>query len=991
MVADLFEFYSPDVTDLFPENAEKRFAGTELIWFGWLYERQAITRGPVRRFIDGQFNNVTITLSNVDRSVSTWLSSIDLEGYRLVVRCVSRSVDDDSIVLMVGRCGKAIDADNRSIQITATQDLGSTENELPWAQFQPECWLKFKGPECLGGELLASKSAEYQAATTCNKSYQQCAQYGNTNLFQGLRFNAVTGSFKVNKPRGGAGGALLSLVGLGNKRVKKQYSSQDSAPYGKAVPMGMGRTQIEMTPVQYADTGQYLAGQYIIGEGEITKILDPRNVSAGWANTFQAYDEHLGKYGSDASQAPGGFFGDQGDTDRYSHRAYIEITILGDNPDTGDVAPTIVAVILWNKIPTFDESCFTGTDWSDNPVEQLRYILTDPRGLAYNASWINNAVAARTARLCNRPLIDQTGAEDVYFSNSLGTPGVDYKRYRSTGLLDTHYFRKVLGLTSTYPAERQLDYQTYSTLPGSPAITTRYRKQYTSNWHLIEKIRTVDFIFKDLLPSFRGYVVTGSDGRLQIRTEEAAITSYLRSAVSAGATALAIEDAVAWKELEIPAFYCLVGVGLATSETRRVLSIDYSTAGNSITLSASGSGALTLTASGATFAGGTTSIRAQGYVTVGGTPAAGGTATITIDGTPVAYTTNANDTTGTIAAILATMINADATINRFCEASWTPTLPNQVLLRSKLGTLNLAAGLDNDHAQLEFVSHVHMPFSDVAFGALDRGNILANTHKWPLGSRQSSYNQFAIDYNEAVLDFQATQLYENDYDHQERINKVNKFSISGACVDNYHQANRLVLAARYKHREGDYFCQWGGFPGPALLLEEGDIVCMTHGNMPGKRNLMLRIEQLSIDPEHRVSLIGRLYADEQFPQSATERTIQFTSGIGWPTATPGAITNFQLSEIETGLLLGSFDFAQFIGSQTARIEIKRPGDPGYSDTGIRVTPDGSNAGSFQISGIPVGTTYIRAIPFSAGGEGPAAVAVWGGGYGDTGYGEAYGG
>jgi hypothetical protein len=51
--------------------------------------------------------------------------------------------------------------------------------------------------------------------------------------------------------------------------------------------------------------------------------------------------------------------------------------------------------------------------------------------------------------------------------------------------------------------------------------------------------------------------------------------------------------------------------------------------------------------------------------------------------------------------------------------------------------------------------------------------------------------------------------------------------------------------------------------------------------MPGRRNLMLRIEELRIAQDHQVTLTARLYADEQFPQSATARTIVLTGGAGW--------------------------------------------------------------------------------------------------------------
>lgn len=198
---DLFEFYDPTVTQLTPGNAERRFASTELIWYGWKYDRQAISRRDVSRYIDGRFNNVALTLSNVSRDVAQWITygSTALEGYRVVIRMISRSVSNDSIVLFVGRCDRPSEVDNSTVVINAQQDLGSIENDLPWQQFSPKCPLKFQGAECLAGEAFSAKSAAYKAASTCNKSWAQCAEYSNTKAFQGFRYNYVRGNFKLKR------------------------------------------------------------------------------------------------------------------------------------------------------------------------------------------------------------------------------------------------------------------------------------------------------------------------------------------------------------------------------------------------------------------------------------------------------------------------------------------------------------------------------------------------------------------------------------------------------------------------------------------------------------------------------------------------------------------------------------------------------------------------------------------------------------------------
>jgi phage-related protein len=961
---DLFEFYPPEETDLCPANAEKRFAATEIEWLGWKYEQQAITRSDISKFIDGRFNNVTITLSNVDRTVATWLSTIDLDGYRVIIRCISRSVDNDSINLGTFRCDNPDDSNNTTVSISCKQDLGSINNDLPFTIIQEKCPLEFKGTECLAGQLLGSKSATYQAATVCNKSNRQCDQYGNLPAFQGHYFNGVTGNFKVSQRRGGAGGAALSLIGLGNKRVTKQYSSQDDTPRGKPWPMGLGRTQIELVLLQSADTGEYLAGQWSPGEGEIGKFLNLRPVSAGWASTFQALATHRGKYGFDAEQAPAGFFTSTGQ--RHSHKAFVEATIKGDNPDTGDPAPTLVSVILWIKIPTWNGSSFSGEDWTDDPIAHVRYLLTEIRGLGYSTAWIDDEVSGQTSEECARPLIDQTGGEDVYVSTASGTPGTDYKRYRSTGILDTWYYRKLLGLTAEYSAEREVPYNTFNAANPPTNITpgTYYRKQYTSNFHLKDSIRVTDFLFKSLLPSFNGYLTTSAQGKLQIKTLKRAITSNLRANVSTGATSIQIDDAKAWRSMDVPVKYALIGVGTATSETRLVVAADYSTAANSITVTTSGS----VASDGATLSGGTADTQAQAVLTVSG---ASGTFTVTIGGTPISYTANGNDTTATVAALLAVRINADPTINEYIEAIWTVAQGAYLIVRSKIGTLTVAA-LDFAHTTADLAAHVHMVFSDVAFGALTRGNILKDSFKYPLRSKQANYNQFILNFSDAVQDFQPTRLEENDYAHQRKINKKNEIEIGGECVDNYHQADRLVLGARYKLREGNFFCSWDSI-GLPLLLEEGDLVCVNHSSMPGKRNLMLRIEEARVAQNHKVSLTGRLYADAQFPQSAEERTISLTTGSGFASTPPPAIQNLVLTSPTAGAINGSFDFGAYLGSQQAKIEIQLPGAAGFTDTGIRISPDSQNKGNFQIPGVTPGLSYVRVTPYSSAGNGPETI------------------
>ena len=952
---DLIEFYPPTVTDLIPANAERRFASTELVWFGWHYEQQLVSRSDISRYINEKFSGVNITLSNVDRTVSTWLQSIDLAGYRVLVRTISRRLDDDSIVLFVGRCEKPGDITNTAITITAKQDLGSIENTLPFNTFDLKCPLKFKGTECLAGQVIGDKAQSYRQASVCNKSFSQCVEYGNEKAFQGVRYKAVIGSFKVNSQQAGVG-ALF-----GSRRATKQWSSSDNMPLGQSVPIGLGRTQIDLIPILYADTGQYLYGHFIAGEGEITQFADVRNTTAGWATTFQAKHEHVGKYGYATGQST---VSDVLGTEHYSHRAYVEATIEGKNPDTGDAAPTLAGLVLWNKIGTIGYAGFDMTDWSDNPVEHLRYLLTEPRALNYPASWLDDMACFETAEYCNEPLRDDSGCEEFWYDQNQGTAGVDWKRYRSTGVLDSAYYKYILDPTdANRPQKLGAEYNAYD--PENPpqgiTPTTFYRKRYTSNWHLKESIKVSDFIFKHLLPAFRGYLITAADGRLQIRSERPAITSLLRNATAPNATVIAVEDVTAWQKLQLNQLYAVIGVGTETSETATVASIAYSTAGNSLTL-AQTQGA---TVYSPTFVEGSASTQAWNYFTVTG--ATGGIPVIvTVDGVTITGggldATGQPPTNGAVAGELAARINANATLNRYIEAQWSKTSPTVVMLRCKLGLLTLDQPLVYSHTTSDMVAQVHGVFADVGGGALSSSNIIRDSFRWPLGQRQSNYNQFSITYTDSTQDFQQTELRENDYDHQERVNAINKLEISGACVDNYHQADRLVQAARAKYRDGDFFCAFQA-TGEALLLEEGDIIAVTHANMMTRRNQLFRIEELKVTGDHRVNITARLYADAQFPSAATVRTVGLNTGSVWIAGTPPPVTGLTITAttIDSGRV--TFNFGSFVGGQTARIEIKRPGDSDWLPV-LTATPDGLGRGAAEIPALRVGT-QIRITPISS--------------------------
>ena len=435
--------------------------------------------------------------------------------------------------------------------------------------------------------------------------------------------------------------------------------------------------------------------------------------------------------------------------------------------------------------------------------------------------------------------------------------------------------------------------------------------------------------------------------------------------MSAGATSIPIEDVTAWQNLRVNEVYALIGAGQETSETHEITGMEYSaTVSNALSLAIE-QGA---TRAYATFTGGTADTPAWNYFTV--TSATGGIPVIVyVDG--VTITGGGYDGAGVpppnndcVAGEMAARINANETLNRYIEAIWTPANGARVLLKSKLGSLTLRSPLQSAHTPTEKVVHIHAAFSDKTFGLLTRSNIIKDSFKWPLGSRQSSYNQFAITYTDAVQDFQQTELRENDYEHQSKLNKINKLDISGACVDNYHQADRLVQAARYKYRDGDFFCSFQT-TGTALLLEEGDIIAVNHANMIGRRNQLFRIEELRVTQDHRVAIVARLYADEQFPDAAQVRTLGQNVGTVWTTKAPPSVTNVSIAYTAVNSGRITFTFGTAIGRQTARVEIDRGNTGTFSPLAV-VEPDAAGVGAFEVDSL-VPNTRIRVTPISASG------------------------
>jgi hypothetical protein len=616
-------------------------------------------------------------------------------------------------VCFVGKCGRPDGFDRQEGTITARQDLGQIEAQIPPRTFEKQCGIKFKGLECLGTEELTDKSATYQAATICNKTFGQCTEYDNVKFFQGNRLVQLLGSF-IHRPHEGFFDKLIGLLtpGSGKRRTRVGSSVEDGTPYGKAIPMVLGRWLMSGIPLQFQDIGTSINFLIAWCRGPISSILNIRNNTVGFTQPL-GVTHHYGRYGGEANQLADTVFPEHG---FFSRLAYSTGFVNGSDIAVEEPAPDLSAMIAGSAIDMMDTAALmnkcgsgrvsgagmsyqgiAGERWSDNPVDLARVILFDDGLLRLNWLFQDVRRTAVTSFYCHGAIKDDSNAERLLLPNDQnGVAGVDYHRYNSTGMITPFAWHISVNQFPVSQVDHEATYEFFDPadppLPADLPVKVVYRKRYTGNLALTEQRKALDVLYDTILPTFRGFLSWNAKGQIGIRCERPADSVLLRAASIVGATTLELEDVVPYKvaigEEGVPLIgQLLIGVSLLTSEVRNVSSAVYnSTIGNAITLAASATGGTTATASGATLSGGSSSAQSHGTITISGTLDEGDTVTATINGVDSTYTLQAGETKNTVAAALGFAINANLISQRIVVADDEGLLNDFVDIYSKCGT-----------------------------------------------------------------------------------------------------------------------------------------------------------------------------------------------------------------------------------------------------------------------------------------------------------------
>lgn len=971
--------------------ARKNF-NSNIVFRAEEYSRLLRSVGRVSRTLKKQLGSFSFTLSNQSREIADFEDETGFEGLICVYRLIDAEIStelEDSIVLFTGRCEKpdAFERSSETVKISVKQILNQTEVNIPRRKFTVD------DPE---------------------------GRAPSDPLFEGFIYTPRQGTvayFESEKKR-----FLFFFTKKKDVLKTMQYSSHSDLQSEAVAPLALGRVQAQGINFAYEDTGTGIHCVTFFSEGEIAEYVDLRSITPGFP--LSATVKKYGKLGGTVDDATHQTNDDPARVGSgiYSRLAYVRSYATGSRNDTEDPAPDIVSILLGVKIPVPADN-FTTSEWSDSGVLQSRWILTSKDFFGLDENWIDDEETIESADYCDHILVDQANTESVFLHQSQqGVAGVGYSLYRSTGHISPEYFLKLSGSSASYEAfTQEAAYDFYNVPPmggddpdgdGLPDYLTPptfYRRRYTSNLYLTEQMKAIDFLFDILFPASNLYPVQKATGKLAIRVAKPVDFSFVETSNSKGEDELLIKNINPFKANP---GRVLIGANTSRSEVRKILSARYK---SDVSISVAVSGGLTR--SSATLTGGSDDVAPSAVLTC---TSAAGTKTISIGDFTLTYVPRAGETTVTIAAMIAAMVNSHNELNKFIKAVWNagdafctissrigfvaldapleyvqnvaianPSAPPSVSAATggslAIGKYYLSYSFETEEGEtlvspvLEFnlttsgkklsvgaiarpsgvlrvnwycsveangirrrlikqndgsafiiselplrdekvepsyndtaaeIHRIALAFADKGNSRsnLSRSNTIGGNFKFPLGSRQASTNRIVIPFRDSAADFKLTELRINDRAHQKKVKKTNDLKINGAAIDNFHQARRIGNQKMAEQRDGDKFYALSG-DGEALLLEEGDVVCVTDES--GRFvNEPCRIEDVDFDEDQgfpHIVLTARKYRRRYYDDQIQERLVPL------PIVTNSDVNTEQ--NAPTLYLISAFNAAITIGVQ----------------------------------------------------------------------------
>lgn len=448
--------YFPSGSGFDPADAIVLWGSSEVTWQGHDYQRRIVSHSAIEQFIDGKFNNVTLTIENADRYLSAFIVSSNVNGMRLVARYINIDLSTalgDSVVCFVGRLEAPTgDLDREQGDLTAKEELASLDIEIPRRTVTPE------DPE---------------------------GRSPNDPLFQGFLFNARPSSVKFVETET----SRKFLIFLKKKDIVKynQWSSVSETD-GAVVPLVGGRVQRQGLPVFWTDIGFYIIGIWVYSGHKVTSITnfqlpDPNYVFYGpWATeVHKQLHVHLGDPGGTGTNATADTIDNTypQNTALLSDTGYAAFAIGGPesatqpfaNPNM-DSVPTLVAIVCGECDLPDGSGDFTLKGFSDSPVYLARQVLTDPNFFGLDTRLVYDGELPAIHAERQRPIIDRSNGEFLALMSQDATALLDGRltRLNSTGLIDSRYFRHIVDPAYPDPLVTNRE-DVYGVAPGGDAAS----------------------------------------------------------------------------------------------------------------------------------------------------------------------------------------------------------------------------------------------------------------------------------------------------------------------------------------------------------------------------------------------------------------------------------------------------------------------------------------------------------------------------------------
>lgn len=894
---EIYDAFEPDIWR-YPENALYRISRQSFQWKGLTYADQVGDMSDATEYIGKEFNSLTFSwLSIKERGDNGAILAINklLRGKRVALRMMFAHLADCDYAPLIwwGRIARISDATVEDVQVECSQELGNFSYETLDRKFVSKCHLEYGGEDCLGTKTLAQKSLVYQRNLRvlgqggCSRTEKACNLNENIEFFQGQKSVAIKNEFvreeKITKK-------FLFWKWTKIKRTNVPYSSKMAEDATDYVPRVVGRSQVDLRPILWADIGTQINALMVACKGEVFNITNI--FSRSDRLTISNSEIHKGEYGGVGSQQLDIRFPEAG---YLSKLAYAGVTYGGSEPaNEGEDTPKTTGIVSGELFDVVLPDLRKETRWTDNPVWVSKGLVTKQLVEFIPPAFWDDRINLATANRCFQIVEDTTTAEISTISNAaVSNFETEWNRFSSTSRVNSAVldaFNRNVRSSVEIPAD--IDF-----FPAVSQVPTRTVRSYltfafTVNGVIREQASLNDLLFSLVFPAFRGYLYFSKEGKIGIENRKKVDNAFITSASEVGSKRVLVLNVRPF--LLDNSGFLLIGAGQLNAEVRRLESVKFRASSDGLAVSKTDTPTLRMDC-GTTF---TPKLNAPSELRLlfSGQPIGGERVSLTFTEPNHTYEwdyfADSGDTAETFAAIFAARLNASIPFAEAFYAEVNPINLKEVIIRSTLGYLYLDRPLNKAHVEGEEILRV----VEIYESANEKGNTDAIRDNIAsditfLVNKREVYHGVTSTYINASADFQETEVLTKsawDVMKQERDRNILKLDLT--MCDNFRQASYLTKSYAIDFIDGaiDASLNTGL---KAVMHNVGDCVAVRHSIGQVFYYTPMTVEEKTFSVSNlKTALSLKLYLSAAFDnrvveeQSFEESTL--TSNENYPQVVP---------------------------------------------------------------------------------------------------------